>query len=198
MDNDIRKIRRPSYELHVKEDHLNGTYVEITILSSNYYQAVIMKIILIIGLNYGFAQLPTYEWFPFVEYFKWISLVFLLLTLVMIRNPRVEQITVINNYGIQLSHWDGYVIFPYVINKRLTQAREFISREKIIDVIINEGFYQWYQVIFYLCIIIRNEKKLKIMFPHHIKMKLEDEKVIYQLCQRYLYTEEDKLKHNCI
>lgn len=159
-----------------------------------------MNWILVMVFNYicDYKILPKIQIESIKEYEICIKVCVFIISVIIFKRSKIEQITVIKDYGIQLTHWDGYIIFPFGLNKKLTQMREFISRNKIVDVVINEGFYQWYQVIFYLCIMIRNETKLKIMFPGHIKMKLEDEKLIYQLCQRYLYTTEDRKKHNYI
>ncbi|CAL9729999.1 phosphatidylinositol N-acetylglucosaminyltransferase subunit Gpi15p [Monosporozyma unispora] len=198
QSNDIRRIRRSQYEIFIEEECQNETFVEITISPSNYSRKIILNWVTVFIINYLLQSKLLLKFDVLNEYRKWVRIGVFVLSVFLIKSPKVEQITVIKDYGIQLSHWNGYIIFPYKMNKHLTQMREFISRDKIVDVIINEGFYQWYQVIFYLCIITRNEKKLKIMFPGHIKMKLEDEKLIYQLCQRYLYLKKDKLKHDCL
>ena len=197
--NNIKEIHRDQYKICIREDLKDGLYVEITVLPSNYKLKTANNFILLGIINTSIYYLINYsQTIDLHGYDVSIQLILFLVTLFLIRSPQVEQVTVIKDYGIQLTKWDGFVILPYAINKRLTQQREFISREKILDVIINEGFYKWYQVIFYLCIMVRNERKLKLMFHYYIKMKLEDEKLIYRLCQRYLYTEEDKRKHDCL
>lgn len=197
-NSNIRRIRRKEYEICIEEDYCNGTFVEITISPPNYSRNMLMNWIIVVVLNYicDFKILPSISLLK--EYDLVVKICVFIVSILLFKRSKMEQITVIKDYGIQLTHWDGYLILPYGINKNFTQMREFIPRNKIVDVIINEGFYQWYQVIFYLCIMIRNETKLKIMFPGHIKMKLEDEKMIYQICQRYLYTERDQKRHGCV
>lgn len=194
----LRRIQRSNYELHIEEDSRDQTFLEITVVPRNYDTKVITNILLAGILNYGFYWYIVKPQIYLGKYSFYLQLGVLVASILVIKNPKVEQITVIKDCGIQLSHWNGYMLLPYTIGKQLTRTREFISRDRILDVIINEGFYQWYQVIFYLCIMIRDERKLKIMFPGYIKMKLDDEKLIYQLCQRYLYTRDDKIKHDCL
>lgn len=195
----IRAIERDQYTIYIRQDLKDELYAEITVLPNNYKLRIIKNGILLTFINVIISYLIHHsQTIDLDRYNIWFQVLLFLITSILIRSPPVEQVTIIKDYGIQLANWDGFIVLPYGINKWLTQQREFISREKIVDVIINEGFYNWYQVIFYLCIIVRNEKKLKLVFPHYIKMKLDDKRLIYQLCQKYLYTEEDKRRHDCL
>lgn len=195
----VKIIERDQYKICIKQDLKNELYAEITVLPTNCKLKIINNGILIGVINATIHYLIHYsQAIDLDKYNIWFQFILFLTTLILIRSPPAEQATVIKDYGIQLASWNGLIIFPYRINKQLTQRREFISREKVLDVIINEGFYKWYQVIFYLCIMVRNEKKLRLIFPHYIKMKLDDERLIYQLCQKYLYTEKDKKRHDCL
>ena len=90
---------------------------------------------------------------------------FALCTVMFVREPSVETVTIFKGTGLQLSKVNGIDVFPQKWNRRLFERVEFISNDRIIDVVINEGFYRGFQVIFYLAAIVRNASKLKLLFP---------------------------------
>lgn len=90
---------------------------------------------------------------------------FALGTVMFVREPSVETVTIFKGTGLQLSRVRGIVVFPKKWNRRLFEQVEFISNDRIIDVVINEGFFHGFQVIFYLAAIVRNASKLKLLFP---------------------------------
>ena len=90
---------------------------------------------------------------------------FALGTIILVRGPSVETVTIFKGTGLQLSRVKGIVIFPQQWNRKLFEQVEFISNERIIDVVINEGFCRGFRVIFYLAAIVRKSPTLKLLFP---------------------------------
>ncbi|KOG97116.1 phosphatidylinositol N-acetylglucosaminyltransferase GPI15 [Saccharomyces eubayanus] len=110
---------------------------------------------------------------------------FALCTVMFVREPSVETVTIFKGTGLQLSRVNGIVVFPQKWNRRLFERVEFISNDRIIDVVINEGFYRGFQVIFYLAAIVRNASKLKLLFPSNLP-NIDDQRLIYNISRKYL------------
>ncbi|CAI1688563.1 hypothetical protein SEUBUCD646_0N02770 [Saccharomyces eubayanus] len=102
---------------------------------------------------------------------------FALCTVMFVREPSVETVTIFKGTGLQLSKVNGIVVFPQKWNRRLFERVEFISNDRIIDVVINEGFYRGFQVIFYLAAIVRNASNLP---------NIDDQRLIYNISRKYL------------
>lgn len=183
-------IGRDSYQLSISADANNESFVEVAISSPNFAASWISNMIKVVVSNLVLRHIMLTFITRYEYNYKW-QLGFLILTIWVFKNPAVEKVTVIRNYGIQMTSYDGLIILPHNINMKLFSKNQFIPREHIIDIIINEAFYKWFQVLFYLCIVIKDSKELKLMFPGHIRLHLEDQKVIYNICRKYLYTEED-------
>lgn len=183
-------IKRDYYRLNICRSDQNTSFVEITISSPNYITNLVVSLIKIAISNFILRYLMKNYVTQYSYDYKW-QLLFLLSAVLFFKNPVIEKITIIKNYGLQITNYDGLIILPHNINEKLFSKNEFIAREDIIDIIINEAFYKWFQVLFYLCIIIKDTKELKLMFPGHIKLLLEDQKTIYNVSRNYLFSEED-------
>lgn len=94
----------------------------------------------------------------------------------------MESVTVFQDYGVQISHFNGYVVLPRRWNEKWFSKIVFYPRDKIVDVIINEGF-EGSSVVFYLCLIVKGASKLTLLFPR-TKPRLVDQKLIYQMLKR--------------
>ncbi|CAI4051937.1 hypothetical protein SUVZ_14G2810 [Saccharomyces uvarum] len=90
---------------------------------------------------------------------------FALSTVMFMREPSVETVTIFKGTGLQLSRVRGIVVFPKKWNRRLFEQVEFISNDRIIDVVINEGFYRGFQS----------------NLPN-----IDDQRLIYNISRKYL------------
>ncbi|CAI7092755.1 ATV_collapsed_G0027260.mRNA.1.CDS.1 [Saccharomyces cerevisiae] len=106
--------------------------------------------------------------------------------------PSVETVTIFKESGLQLSRVKGMVIFPQQWNRKFFEQVEFISNERIIDVVINEGFCQGFRVIFYLAAIVRKSSTLKLLFPSNLP-NIDDQRLIYNISRKYLSKQEKPL-----
>lgn len=85
-------------------------------------------------------------------------------SLLILRRPTVESFTVYRDYGVQVTKVKGLLIFPDGWNNRWVAQSKFIPRDQIVDIVINEGFVRGFQVIFYLAVIVKDSKKLELLF----------------------------------
>lgn len=99
-----------------------------------------------------------------------LGLILILAVLMCKRQPE-DSMLVIRDVGIQLDS---------VLGWRFTNKSDksiFIALKDIIDIVINEGFHGYGQVIFYMCILRRSqkddteEKPLQIVFPQLLPRK---------------------------
>ncbi|CAI4733125.1 BAI_1a_G0046000.mRNA.1.CDS.1 [Saccharomyces cerevisiae] len=117
---------------------------------------------------------------------------FALGTIILVRGPSVETVTIFKKSGLQLSRVKGMVIFPQQWNRKFFEQVEFISNERIIDVVINEGFCRGFRVIFYLAAIVRKSSTLKLLFPSNLP-NIDDQRLIYNISRKYLSKQEKPL-----
>ena len=184
-------LNRKKYTLVIDED-TNGSYIRFTVLPVSNIKFKKVKqngrmeinmgtqyhqIILILLLNITFYAICVRS--RFLEHINRtfelrIALsreivimmgLFVLGTIILVREPSVETVTIFKETGLQLSTVKGIVIFPQQWNRKLFEQVEFISNERIIDVVINEGFCRGFRVIFYLAAIVRKSSALKLLFP---------------------------------
>ncbi|AAS51700.1 ADL220Cp [Eremothecium gossypii ATCC 10895] len=87
-----------------------------------------------------------------------------LLTLLLIRAPTIDSLYVFKSYGIQLSTTQGCLLLPEFLNERLFEVKTFIPSDDLVAMVINEGF-EGLAVVFYMCIIAKRSRQLKIVFP---------------------------------
>lgn len=184
-------LNRKKYTLVIDEDS-NGSYIRFTVLPVSNLKFKKVKqngrmeinmgiqyhqIILISLLNIAFYAIcvrsrflehinRTFElrFAPSREIIIMMGL-FVLGSIILVREPSVETVTIFKETGLQLSTVKGIVIFPQQWNRKLFEQVEFISNERIIDVVINEGFCRGFRVIFYLAAIVRKSSALKLLFP---------------------------------
>ncbi|CCK71621.1 phosphatidylinositol N-acetylglucosaminyltransferase GPI15 KNAG_0H02070 [Huiozyma naganishii CBS 8797] len=185
---EIRRIERENYYLYLEK---NDIYACIKVGPRSYWKSILFNGLLLLLLNYGVHHLLLSQ--KITTGTRWIWLLTLIGSLTLIQNPAIESITVFQNNGVQLSTVRGYIFLPHWLNERLFSSTEFITQDKIVDLVINEGFYAWFQVMCYLCIIIRGSDKLKRVFLKY-KILLEDQKTIYNVCRECLYSAKDKEK----
>ncbi|QLQ78990.1 hypothetical protein HG537_0B03370 [Torulaspora globosa] len=88
-----------------------------------------------------------------------------LFSLLVLRRPTVESFTVYRNYGLQIAKVKGLLILPDAWNHHWMAQSKFIPRDQILDIVINEGFVKGFQVVFYLAVIVKESKKLELLFP---------------------------------
>lgn len=86
-------------------------------------------------------------------------------SLLVLRRPSVESFTVYRNYGLQVTKVKGLLILPDAWNNRWMAQSKFIPRDQILDIVINEGFVRGFQVVFYLAVIVKESKRLELLFP---------------------------------
>lgn len=96
--------------------------------------------------------------------FKLILIFSIILSLILIRVPHIDCFYVFRGHGVQISSIRGILLFPLSINKKYMENKTFIPLDNIFDIVINEGF-AGLEVIFYMCIIMKNSKQLVLIFP---------------------------------
>ena len=213
---------RKNYTLTTEKDP-HGNYIRFLIRPNSYGRKRLLNCILILATNYvvlsrwislvglctvvtdgdgcGNSQSTTVKLFgaEFPIGRQYICCVFVLLGVTVIlslllKNPAVESLTVYKGYGIQMVESRGLSLLPDCVNKVFcTQEVEFVPRDKIVDIVINEGFVRQCQVIFYLAVIVRDAPKLKLLFAHN-RPRLVDQREIYNLSRKCLYVNKRPLK----
>lgn len=83
--------------------------------------------------------------------------------LLFIRVPIIDSVQSIANQGIQISCSGGLLLFPRDWNYALFTSIKFIPQDEIEDIFINEAF-RGLQVIYYLAVLVKNQKKLQVLF----------------------------------
>lgn len=94
---------------------------------------------------------------------SYIDKILPLVPILLFRIPIVDLVEAISKTGIKISSYGGFYLFPAWVNERLFKSSTFIPLDKIHDIIINEGFKEL-QVIPYLCVVVKNETKLRVLF----------------------------------
>ncbi|AMD20530.1 HDL214Wp [Eremothecium sinecaudum] len=92
------------------------------------------------------------------------KIIYSIVTLLLIRAPTIDSFYVFKDYGVQLKTSKGCILLPEFLNCKIFDTTIFIPNDEIVDVVINEGF-QGLSVIFYLCVIVKKSKVLKLVFP---------------------------------
>lgn len=101
----------------------------------------------------------------------WLVGLTVILAILMCKRQPEDSMLVIRDVGIQLDS---------VLGWRFTNKSDksmFIALKDIIDIVINEGFHGYGQVIFYMCILRKSqkgdteEKPLQIVFPQLLPRK---------------------------
>lgn len=185
-------IERKKYSIYVTRNE-KKTYINFKVVPKSYVRQKVIRLSIILliycivlwhmRLNFKTAPLNTLT-------FQCLSLFALFW---VIRNPCLETISVFKNYGIQMKNDNGILLFPEFLNRKLLGSEEFVPIDEIVDVVINEGFDVGFKVIFYLCIIVRNSDKLKLLFNKN-RIRLEDQQLIYNQCRKYMYNNEEEKK----
>lgn len=152
------------YRMLIEQEE-KSTFVKFTIIPTSYAIKTIINLFLLIAVNI-ISFIAVNKHFS-MDLHKSLTLhsALLVLSTLLFRKPPIETLTVLRNYGIQTSELRGLVICPNVLIKSWLEKTDFIPRDMIVDVIINEGFVRDGQVIFYLAVLVKEAKKLKLLFP---------------------------------
>ncbi|GCE97465.1 hypothetical protein ZYGM_001434 [Zygosaccharomyces mellis] len=86
------------------------------------------------------------------------------ITSLVLRKPTIDSVIVIRNYGVQVTKISGIVVCPNSWITPWIEKSNFLPKDSIVDIIINEGFVKNQQVIFYLAILVREAKRLTLLF----------------------------------
>ncbi|CAI4050203.1 hypothetical protein SKDZ_14G2830 [Saccharomyces kudriavzevii ZP591] len=214
----VSVLNRRNYTLIIDEDR-NGSFVRFTVLPESNLKlkefkqnerveakmgAQYHRIVLVLLLNILFDGICVRS--RLLEhingFFRWrigsscqgviMMALFALGTIVLVREPSVESVTIFKGTGLQFSRVKGIVVFPQQWNRKFFEQVEFISNERVIDVVINEGFCRGFRVIFYLSAIVRKASRLKLLFPSNLP-NIDDQRLIYNISRKYLNEQENPL-----
>lgn len=156
-------IRNQRYSISIEKDE-GETFVKFTVTPNSYTMISVMNFFMLLVLN-GIAmktfleklELPFYKALAF-------ELVIFAITSLILRKPAIDSVTVIRNYGVQVTKISGIVVCPNSWITPWIEKSNFLPRDTIVDIIINEGFVKNQQVIFYLAILVRETKRLTLLF----------------------------------
>lgn len=155
--------RRKRYTLSIDQSD-NESWLKFAVKSNSYSKHVMINLALFI-LSNCLAMFLIKSKLPLKPRVKIAAAAAAFcFSLLIIRKPPNESLTVFRNYGLQITTVKGLILFPESWNNRWLVQSEFIPRDEIVDVVINEGFCRGFQVIFYLAVIIRESTKLKLLF----------------------------------
>lgn len=147
------------------ESNKQCTYKKFTVTPAGYRRSCVTNLILFTIVNaVAFSCIEKNLDLSYSRK-RVVCLIFTILSLVWIRNPTIESLSVFKNAGIQVSRTQGCVLLPTSLNIKLFEREEFIPKDRIVDIIINEGFQKGFQVIFYLAVILKDTSKLLVVFP---------------------------------
>ncbi|CCH59514.1 hypothetical protein TBLA_0B06930 [Henningerozyma blattae CBS 6284] len=187
-------ITKEKYQLLIKRTK-DGKYMKCTAIPAHYSMLKYIKL-LIICLAIALVRYLMFAMFS-EDYISLkiplLPILLFIFSLFIIRSPSISSITIIHGYGIQISTTCGLLIFPDVWNHKLFQQSDFIPRDVIVDIVINEGFNRSFQVIFYLAIITKNNGKLTLLFPLSMNIRLDDQRMLYNLSRKTLFDPHDGL-----
>ncbi|SCV05400.1 LANO_0H06656g1_1 [Lachancea nothofagi CBS 11611] len=142
-----------------------GSHTKYTIVPKDYKRKCLLNLMVFAAVN-AFAFYYIEMRLNLVVKKKIaIKVVFGLLALVLIRNPTVETLYVYRRAGFQIATMQGCVLLPRSLNDRWLEQSYFIPQDRVVDLIINEGFVKGFQVIFYLAVILKDATHLRLVFP---------------------------------
>ncbi|CAR27625.1 hypothetical protein ZYGR_0N01070 [Zygosaccharomyces rouxii] len=163
MKSQVSVIKDQRYSLSIEKDD-RETFVKFTVIPSSYALKSVVNFLLLIVLNsiamktcHDKLELPFYK-------AVMLRLAIFVVTSMFLRKPTIESMTVIRNYGVEVTKENGLVVCPNSWIQPWIQRSDFLARDLIVDVIINEGFVKNQQVIFYLAILVREAKRLTLLF----------------------------------
>lgn len=160
--------RRKRYSL-LMEKSQNGSWLKFSVRSKSYnYQVIANFALLLITNCISTALISTKLQFDTKVKIAAEAIVFTFSVLI-IRKPPVESLIVFRNYGVQITTVRGLLLFSSRWNEQFMLQTQFIPRDQIVDLVINEGFCRGFQVIFYLAVIVKDSKRLKLPFPVCVK-----------------------------
>lgn len=156
-------IKDQRYSILIENDE-SETFIKFTVVPNSYKLKSTLNFLLLIVLN-SIATKTLLEKFE-LSIYKGITLRLLvcLITCMTFRKPTIETITVIRNYGVQVTKTNGIAILPNSWITPWIERSKFLARDTIVDIIINEGFVKNQQVIFYLAILVKEAERLTLLF----------------------------------
>ncbi|CDF89526.1 uncharacterized protein ZBIST_4588 [Zygosaccharomyces bailii] len=158
------KKQSKKYTLSIEEAK-DGMFVKFTMMPSSYMARSMINFTILIMVN--LLSINMVKTHSNMSTLRQLALHFLIFafSIVFFRKPAIETLTVVRNYGVELTEVQGFVICPNAWVRPWLEKTDFIPRDLIVDIIINEGFVKNGQVIFYLAVLIREAKKLTLLFP---------------------------------
>lgn len=159
----LHPTKRRKYSLLIDESR-NGAWMQFTVIPKSYNKRTAFNFTLFAILEFLFLSIASNSSLLNLKLRVIAFGVTSLSTLVFLRKPPIESFAVFRNYGVQLTVVKGLLLLPDKWNRRLMARSQFIPRDEIVDIIINEGFFPGFQVIFYMAVIVKESKKLKLLF----------------------------------
>lgn len=158
------KKQSKKYNLSIEEAK-DGMFVKFTMIPNSYMARSILNFTMLIIVN--LLSINMIKTHLNMTTLRLLALHFLIFafSIVFFRKPAIETLTVVRNYGVELTELQGFAICPNAWVRPWLEKTDFIPRDLIVDIIINEGFVKNGQVIFYLAVLIREAKKLTLLFP---------------------------------
>lgn len=154
---------RQRYSLEIHQNS-NGGILRITMVPTwNTNKNAMNLLIVALGTITGIFTLARYVQLSNTGQLFSIATIFFLLSLIF-RRPTMETLTVLANYGVQIRKVRGLAFLPRSFNRHWFAETEFIPRDQVVDVVINEGFVRGFQVIFYLAVLVKESTKLRLLF----------------------------------
>ncbi|CAB4252805.1 similar to Saccharomyces cerevisiae YNL038W GPI15 Protein involved in the synthesis of N-acetylglucosaminyl phosphatidylinositol (GlcNAc-PI) [Maudiozyma barnettii] len=185
-------VRRKRYTINIERE-IDDNYVSVQIIPNGLRKKQLINCIIVVIFN-AWIILPEHTFFEsFTTYIVLIKSLIFLFSCMILKNPTIERLTIFKNCGIQTSEISGLSVLPDTLNNIICSPRAtFIPKDRIVDVIINEGFVKECQVIFYLAAILRGQNKLKLLFSNN-RPRLVDQKTVYNLVRKCLYLKHEPL-----
>lgn len=157
----IRPSRRRSYEMLINQSN-NGAFYKVLIVPKSYKKKSMINLFALVLLNIlSFSLIRKYN---LTNSETLATTIFFLVSVTIFRKPNLESFIVLRNYGVQITKVRGLLMFPDNWNQYLLANNEFIPRDAIVDIVINEGFVRGFQVVFYMAVIVKESAKLRLLF----------------------------------
>lgn len=156
-------IRNQRYSISIEKDE-GETFVKFTVIPNSYTLISVMNFFMLLVLN----SIAMRIFLEKLELSVYKALAFRLaifaITSLVLRKPTIDSVIVIRNYGVQVTKISGIVVCPNSWITPWIEKSNFLPKDSIVDIIINEGFVKNQQVIFYLAILVREAKRLTLLF----------------------------------
>lgn len=151
------------YEVRI-ENEPNGNYRRFVVIPNHYRRSWLVNLTLFLIVNASAFWIVSKYVLTTPTKRAMIQSAIVFASLFFLRNPTIESFYVFRSIGVQISSMSGCILLPLSLNYKLLEQNEFIPLDLIGDIIINEGFYKGFKVIFYIAVVRKEARSLQLIF----------------------------------